>query len=536
MQAWNIVLLGYLSGVWRRRWYAVAVAWTVCVFGWIGVALMPDRYSVDAKVYIDTDTLMEPLLKGMTVQVNSDQRVQIMLHSLLTRPNLEQIERLVDHSADTMSAGDMEATLQRLERDISVKALSTKNLFEISYSNSDPDFAEAVTQALVNLLLESNVGDKRREMEEAQSFLNTKISEYEGLLRDAEKRRAEFKEKYIEQLGGEHPDANRVDAARTELERATRDLETATIRRNNLKGQLAQLPATLSIDAAAPVIIGNSGGGLNGWESDRVSLIQRIREEQKSLDELKSRFTDAHPDVMAASKLLTDLKAKLQSLPAEGAHGGGGGGGGARQQSVSNPVYEQLRIKLADEEGNVTLAEHHLADAKAKVEHEKQQLEGAADVEAKYTDLDRDYGIVRKNYEELLERRESARLSAAVDNRRTNISFRLIEPPHRSERPVAPNRPLFNTAILVLAIGAGIGLALALSIHASAFITGGELSEAFGLPVIGIVTRLQRGDDRRRSTGVAFRFGVACVSLCFCYVGVLALLKTSLHLKHLLSI
>ncbi len=531
MQAWNIMILGYLSGVWRRRWYAIAVAWLVCALGWAGVALMPDRYSVDAKVYIDTDTLMEPLLKGMTVPVNSDQRVQIMLHSLLTRPNLEQIERLVDRHADSLPPAEMDATLQRLEREIIVRPLGTKNLFEISYSSSDPDYAEAVTQALVNLLLESNAGTKRIEMEDAQSFLNSKLTEYEGLLRDAEQRRAQFKEKYIELLGGEHPDANRMDLARQELEKSQRDLETATIRRNNLKTQLATMPATLSVDAAPPVVVG--GGGLNGWESDRVSLIQRIREQQKTLDELKSRFTDAHPDVMAASKLLGDLKAKLLETPNDPGHGGPGG---ARQQGVSNPVYEQLRIRLADEEGNLTLAERHLEDAKAKVEHEKQQAEVAAEVEAKYSDLDRDYGIVRKNYEELLERRESARLSEAVENRRNNISFRLIEPPHRSERPVAPNRTLFNTAVLVLAIGAGLGLALALSIHAGAFITGSELSEAFGLPVIGIVTRLQRGDDRRRATAIVFRFGMACVSLCFCYVGVLALLKTSLNLKHLLSI
>ncbi|HVJ52760.1 MAG TPA: XrtA system polysaccharide chain length determinant [Aliidongia sp.] len=529
MQAWKVLLLGYLSGVWRRRWYMVAVAWAVCVLGWIGVALIPDRYSVDAKVYIDTDTLMEPLLKGMTVQVNSDQRVQIMLHSLLTRPNLEQIERLVDHHADAMSPAEMDLTLQKLERDIIVRPLGTKNLFEISYSNSDPDYAEAVTQALINLLLESNAGGKRRENEDAQSFLNGKIAEYEGLLRDAERRRAQFKEANIEQLGGEHPDSNRVETARGELDRANRDLETATIRRNNLRAQLATVPATLSMDMAPPIVV---GGGLNGWESDRVSLMQRIREQQKTVDELKSRFTDAHPDVIAASKLLADLKAKQLAMPAD-SHGGPGG---TRQQGVQNPVYEQLRVKLVDEEGNVTLAEHHLADAKANLEHQQQQLGRAAEIEAKYTDLDRDYGIIRKNYEELLERRESARLSAAVDNHGTNISLRLIEPAHRSERPVAPNRPLFNTAVLVLAIGAGIGLALILSIHAGAFITGSELSEAFGLPVIGVVTRLQRSDDRRRVSGIAVRFGIACASLCLCYFGVLVLLNTSLHLRHMLSI
>jgi polysaccharide chain length determinant protein (PEP-CTERM system associated) len=528
MQAWNVLLLSYLSGMWRRRWYAVAVAWAVCILGWAGVALMPDRYSVNAKVYIDTDTLMEPLLKGLTVHADSDQRVSIMLRTLLTRPNLEQIERIVDPGADSLSAGDMEAKLQRLERDISIKPLGSKNLFDISYVNSDPDYAEAVTQATVNLLIESNVGDKRRDMEDAQSFLNTKIGEYETLLRDAERRRAQFKEQNIELLGGEHPDANRMDSARHELDQANHDLETATIRRNNLRTQLAGLPPTLSLEAGQTIIL---GGGSNGWESERISLTQRVREQQKSLDELRSRYTEAHPDVVSAQRLLAQLKKDLAALPVDGPRVAG-----QRQQGVSNPVYEQLRVKLADEEGNVTLQEHRVTEATARIAHEKQQLETAAEVEAKYADLDRDYGIVRKNYEELLQRRESARLSQAVDNRRTNISFRLVEPPRRSERPIAPNRLLLNSAVLIGSIGAGLGLALMLTINAGAFITGSELGEEFGLPVMGVITRLQREGDRRQSFGMALRFGAAFGGLCISYIGVIIVLNTSLNLKHLFSL
>jgi polysaccharide chain length determinant protein (PEP-CTERM system associated) len=528
MQAWNIVLLGYLSGVWRRRWYVVAVAWLVCMLGWFGVAMIPDRYSVDAKVYIDTDALMEQVLKGQKIDGNSELRVQAVLNALVTDPNLEQLERLVDRKADAMSPGDLETTIKGLKRDISLRSLATRNFYEISYSNSDPEYAQAVTQALVNLLIESDVGDKHKEMERVQNFVNSQITELEGKLRDAERRRAQFKEQNIELLGGDHP-VGSIDGARANLAKAQNDLETATVRRDNLRAQLASMPPTLSVDAAAPIVVG--AGGLNGWESDRVSLTQRVREQQKVLDELQSRYTDAHPDVIAAAKLLADLKTKLQNLPADAAHGGGG-----RQQSLSNPVYEQLRVRLADEEGNVSLAQRHVDAAKTDIAHAQLQLENATEIEAKYADLDRDYGIIKKSYEELLESRERARMTAAVDNSNTKLAFQVIEPPRRSERPVAPNRVLFNTAVLVLGVAAGVGLALVMSIHAGAFITGSELSEAFGLPVIGIVTMLQRGDDRLRTTGIVFRFGLACVSLCVCYAGVLVLLKTSLHLKQLLSI
>src|SRR4051812_39627414 len=84
-------LLAILAGAWRFRWQGLAAAWTICLLGWLAVWSIPDRYAVQAIVYIDTGTVLGPLMRGLTVPADQDQQVAIMLRSMATRPNLEQI-------------------------------------------------------------------------------------------------------------------------------------------------------------------------------------------------------------------------------------------------------------------------------------------------------------------------------------------------------------------------------------------------------------------------------------------------------------
>src|SRR5579863_7390224 len=107
MQHWRTIVLSYLSSILLYRWYGVAVAWVICLAGWAGVAAMPDQYRAEAKVYIDTDNLMDPLLKGLTISIDPAQEIAIMLKTLITRPTLEQVIHLTDPKANALSAGDM---------------------------------------------------------------------------------------------------------------------------------------------------------------------------------------------------------------------------------------------------------------------------------------------------------------------------------------------------------------------------------------------------------------------------------------------
>src|SRR5690242_1843597 len=151
MQPWKIRLRTYLTGTWHYRWVGMGVAWAICIIGWLGVALVPNQFQAVAKIYVDTDTMMAPLLKGLTVTTDPEQQVSVMLNTLLTRPNLEQVVHLTNADADRLSSAELANQVQALQDNITVKPLGTKNLFQISYNNNDPNKSLSVAQTLLSI-------------------------------------------------------------------------------------------------------------------------------------------------------------------------------------------------------------------------------------------------------------------------------------------------------------------------------------------------------------------------------------------------
>src|ERR1700761_2591988 len=166
-----------LVGAWRYRWQGLAAAWIVCLGGWLAVWSIPDKYAVQAKIYIDTDTVLGPLMRGLTVPQDQDLQIQIMLQKLTSRPNLEQIIHLVNPDAAHYSAGQMEQAVNTLRANITMQSAGVKNLFTIGYINNDSAYAEAVTQSLISILIDSEIGDGRQDMGQARSFIDQKIAE-----------------------------------------------------------------------------------------------------------------------------------------------------------------------------------------------------------------------------------------------------------------------------------------------------------------------------------------------------------------------
>jgi exopolysaccharide/PEP-CTERM locus tyrosine autokinase len=471
MDSFSAVLAHYARGLWKRRWLGVAAAAIVCIAGWIGVALIPDRYQVEAKVYVDTDTLLGPLLKGLTVQSNADQQVATMLKTLLTRPNLEQVVRLAPGQFPANTPQEMETAVNILKNAVSIQPLGVKNLYAIGYEHRDPDYAQAVVQALLDTFIEGSTGDKRRDLDKAQQFIDTQIAQYEKQLRDAEQRRAAFKQAHVATLPEQGSIAGTTAAAKATLEQARRDLETAGLHRDSLARQLQQTPEVVSVESPQTTVF--VGEGRDAANPERASLQRRIDEAQKQIDQLRLRYTASHPDVVTATAMLKQLQDQLKAVPAtpksetQSVHA-----------TVPNTLYNDLKLKLVDEDANIAALHNRVDEAEKAVAAAVDASRNSAEIEAQYSNLNRDYDILNKNYHELLERRESAKLSQAADDRRDTLEFRVVEPPKRSIRPTFPNRPLFYTAVLLAGMAAGAGIAGLLTHLDSSFSTAAGFGRA----------------------------------------------------------
>lgn len=474
----------HVAAAWRHRWKALAVSWVLCGAGWAGVHAIPDTFRSTARVYADADAVLATLLRGIAVDASPGRQVELLQRTLLSRPNLEQVMARTDLDLRVTSTASREALLADLARDIRLTP-QTRNLFSLEYRDRDPRMARDVVAATLNLFIELAAGSDRQQMESAQGFLLAQISAYEVRLREAERRRAEFQSRYVDLLPDANGGASRLESARGCVRALTGELQDARTRRELTRQQL---------DAQPPMVAGGTeGGGGPAGPSDA----------QRRLAELRLRYTDSHPDVRAA-----------QAAVAAGIGASRGGGGAPRTVMRANPLHEQLKIRMVDEDSRVASLERQLRDSEAEVA----RLDGIArevpEVQAQFTNLDRDYTVLRRNYEELLARRESIRLAEAARTGSDRVKLEVVDPPTLPTVPVAPNRLLLDAGVLVLGLGAGGVLALFLAALDSGFYTVHDLRR-LQLPVIGRLSAPRARLAPRLASVAAFGAGCALLVLAF---------------------
>ena len=303
-----------LQALWRHKWLGVATAWLVCTAGWIGVALVPTKYESSARVYLNADPLLTPLLRGLAADTDPSRHLDFMQRTLLSRPNLEQLIRLTDLDTAIRTPSEKEALFKRLATDIEVKPI-TLNLLSLAYRDADPQLAKNIVQSLLTIFAEKMAGSSRAEMDSAQRFLDGEIASYRDQLRAAEKRRADMAEKFPDIVPKGDDNGTRLDQTRGAVANLKLEMADAVAKRDALKKEIASVPAVLTVDHGPQVVI-------NG----RLSPIEeRLQELHRNLDGLLLKFTENHPDVRATRQSIAQLQSEAgKSGGGKGSSPGGG--------------------------------------------------------------------------------------------------------------------------------------------------------------------------------------------------------------------
>ena len=495
--------LGYAKAAWQRRWWGVVVAWLVCIVGWTWVMMMPDRYQASARVYVDTQSLLKPLLSGLAVSPNIDQQITLMTRQLVSRPTLEKVARMTDLDVKAKTPEQTEAMLNSLANRISIADAGRENLYTISYQDANGDLAKKVVQSLLTIFVETSLGKTRQDISSSQRFIEEQLQQYQQRLVDAENALTEFKRKYIGMMPGQGGDYYAKLAETSALLRqAQLDQQEAVNRRNQLRRQLADEEPELTAAAAATPV--NS------------ELDARIQSLQKQMDGLRLQYTDMHPDIQSTKRLIERLEAQKKAEIAERR----ADPAGAR---IQNPVYQQLTIAIAEADATVS----SLGARVAEYQRRYNELRGASNmipqVEQEYTQLMRDYDVYKRNYDELLARRESVSLSGEVESKTDTVEFRVIDPPFVPSEPAWPNRPLLLSLVALGGLGAGIAVAFLLSQLRRTVTDRRVLRELTGLPLLGAVSRVDTAETLRRRRKGLLTYLAALGSLIAAYGGVMVL-------------
>ncbi len=505
-----------LRAMWHRRWIGLAAAW---IFAIVAVAIafrVPEKFEASARVYVDTQSLLRPVMAGLAIQPNLDQQVALMSRTLISRPNVEKLVRMADLDLGVKSNTERDEVIDNLMKTLQLGGNVTSNLYVISYRDAKPQQAKNVVQSLLTIFVESSLGDKRQDTRGAVNFLNEQIKRYEQSLQTAESRLKEFKLKYMGLPGQGGPGSQggqdffaKMDKLGNDIANARLELRAAEESRDSYKRELAGEAPSLLPEGSGP------GTPIASPEIDARIAAQKIR-----LDELLRNFTDQHPDVLGARRVIAALEEQRKE-DVQAREKAARSSAKSVESIDRNPVFQQMRVSLADAEANVASLRARLS----AYENQYAQLRSSArlvpQVEAEFAQLNRDYDVQKKTYGDLLARREAATMGVDVQDT-GGTQFRVIDPPRVSPQPVQPTRVTMLGIAFALAIGAGFLASFVASELMPTFHDARSLREVSKRPVLGMVAMLPSETVRRKRRRNVFLFAGGLSGLIASFAAVLA--------------
>jgi polysaccharide chain length determinant protein (PEP-CTERM system associated) len=479
-----------LHAVWHRRWLALALAWGVCLLGWLAVAMVPNKYESHARIFVQLD---DPLADQLDIGRGDRQRdIERVRQTLTSAVNMEKVVRSTRIAESVHTPKQMEAVVLELAGLIKVES-KQDNLFEITAASNDGAWSDAenakmaqeIVQKMIDIFREENLRGSRGAMTGSLEFINQQLAARQKQLEDAEAQRVAFESRNPALAGGAQSVSQRLDSARNQLRDVDADLAGAQGALAAINGQLAGTPQTI---AGAP---GQVGGA-------RAALAQA----QGELNAMRARgLTDSHPDVIA-------MRNQVAALRTAAAGEGSGASAG-----TPNPAYTSLLSIKAERQANVQALQARRAALQADMGAFGAQAAGGPEANAEAQRINRDYDVLKKQYDDLLADREQLQLRGQVESEHSAVRFEVIDPPTTPRAPIAPNRPLLLAMVLVMGLCAGGGAAFLFGQLRSTFASAGKLERATGLPVLGSISTTITDAGRALRSKRLKQFGAASVAL-----------------------
>jgi len=456
-----------IHSVWNRRWLALAVAWGVCIIGWLVVAMIPNKYESKAQIQVQTQSMLSSQV-GIDPQAQR-KSIQQLQQTLTSSTNLEKVVRGTDLGSTIASDGELAGKIEGLRANIEVKA-EQDDFFAITAKQPSPKLARDIVQKLIDVAEEDNIAGDRKETGQTLRFLDAQIEARQKALQESEAKRVAYETQNLGLLPGVGSVSQRMEASRAELSQIESQLIQARSSLAALNGQLAGTPSTLNSPS-----MGGGGGAPSA-----------LGQAQGELASMRARgFTDSHPDVIA-------MKNQVAALRASGGNGSSGGGG----YKTPNPAYSSLQSMRTERDASATALQARKSAIQADMAQLAAKQTAEPGVAAEYQRINRDYEVQKAQYDKLVGDRDNVSLRGQVETQTDAVQFKVVKTPSLSNVPAAPNRPLLLAAVLIAGLGAGVGAAFALGHLQTSYPTAAKLERASGLPVIGSISQMLTGAER----------------------------------------
>ena len=373
----------------------------------VGVGLKwPVKFEAYSVIYADQQNIIQPLLRGQAevTGIDADQ-VKVVRERLNSRQLLEDVVGNISFTKN-LEGRDRIAAIGRLRGGINVSE-SGRGYIRIAYRDTSTAAAYEVASELTRAFIENTATSKREESRGAFNFIDRQVKTYQQQLQEAEERLKIFKSRNTD--GTEAQVTQRIASLRATIESLNLDLQEAITRRDQLQEQLSKENELVARRFRADI------------------YRERLETAQSQLDTLRLSYEDTYPDIVSLKLQIQDLRKAMEDASNQPVDD-------SRSATV-NPVYEQLRSRLSDAEVDISTLRMRISSSEQLMVEEQERAQRIAEFQAELSELTRDYDVTRSIYEDMLERKERARLSMTLDIEGQGVNYKIQEPPFYPNSP-----------------------------------------------------------------------------------------------------
>ncbi|KPK09717.1 MAG: hypothetical protein AMJ68_11400 [Acidithiobacillales bacterium SG8_45] len=461
---------------------AVVAIFAVVSLSMLGIGLMWSKvYSSDVTIKIDQKNIIQPLMEGTAVATSVADIARNARELIYSRKVMTEILSYAGWMDSSPTAVEQEKIVEKLKNRTTITGTG-KNLVKITYKDEDPERAKKTAQKLADLFVAESRLQKNEESKNAFEFIDRQVAEYHKKLVAAERLLKEFRTKHIDALpGSDNEIAARINGLKNQIAENRLALKEAEIKQASLERQLTT-EAEVSISV-----------------SRETQFSTRIAELQTELDTLRLSYKDDYPDIVSIEHQIEDLR---RSIVAERERREKAKKAKPKNSSAFisdnvaiNPLFQELRKDLSATRTTVATLRARIKELQRRLDDELQRGRSIHVSDAELAELTRGYEVNRDLYQDLLKRREKARVSRNLDRDEQGLTLSIYEPAALPLEPSGLRFIHFMIGGMFLGVGIPFGLLFAIQFIDPRVRSKEVLTEKLGLPVIGVIPVLQTPTD-----------------------------------------
>ncbi len=445
----------------HRKFVAAAFFVTVAIALFLG-AVWPQTYTSSATIIVEEKNIIQPLMLGAAVPTEIGDRAKIAREVIYSRKVMNKIIEEGDFLEENAPEAERDAVIARLKKQTTISNLGT-NLIKIDYKDTDPERAAKIARKYADLFIAESLGTKIHESQSAFNFIDAQVKEYQAKLQAADAKIKQFRAAGLEAPAARDPN-HRGESLQARLDQTRMDLQEAQTKRDSLEKQLAKEMAAAE-----------------KYTPER-EYRERLAAAQSQLAALRLNYQDTYPDVVRLKKEVEDLQRLIATE--QKAHPGQA----EMHEGSTTQLRQQLKEEISHADTLIDTLTARLAETERsiKVEEENAKRTGGTTL----AELMRNYEVNQNILDDLLKRRENARVSMNLDREKQGFSLRVSDDADITVQPSGPTFAQFALGGLVLGLIVPFALLYGRNQFDSRIRAKSVITEKLNLPVIAVLPHL----------------------------------------------